>query len=449
MKSIPKEAIEQQRKQVFEQSATVDIHSACTINDGILKFSNDDLNHFLSIAEQGRETSFFIPASGSGSRMFHFLVDFFQSKEHSEMSRKFLKNLDKFAFYDSIPKKIVEKGSEHDIVRFILGNIGLKFTSKPKGLVPFHKYDSEVRNPFQEYAKLSGKMKMNLHFTVQSKFEKEILESVEYISDGKISISFSEQDVFTNAVCFDEKMQVVERNGALLTRPAGHGALLSNLNKVESDWIFIKNIDNIQHENHSYNTEKRIQLLQGVMASFESDLKALNNNFDASSWSKFNKKYQVFSKQEIQDNSPEYLLEKLNNRPIRICGMVKNEGAPGGGPFWVKTESGVTKQIVEKVQIADNQKNKMQENEHFNPVFILVSKVNFEGKQFDLLNFQNEDQFLRVEKFDQGEIVHYRELPGLWNGSMFDWNSIFVEVPSSVFTPVKTVLDLLHPLHQE
>lgn len=442
------EIINQQRLQVFEQDAKVRIHSACTINNGILKFSNEQLKEYEKMGEEAKQTAFFIPASGSGSRMFHFLVDFFQSKEHSEMSRKFLQNLHKFAFYDSIPKEIVQKRSEHEIVRYILGKIGLKFTSKPKGLVPFHKYNNLTRNPFQEYVKLSKKLKMNLHFTVQSKFEKEILESIKLVSNGEIAISFSEQDSSTNAVCFDENQEVVKRNNEVLTRPAGHGALLSNLNAIESDWVFIKNIDNIQHENHSHNTEKYIKVLQGILTEFKQHLDTLNTNFNKKELAVFNERYQVFSPQEMKTHTSEELLKILNNRPTRICGMVKNEGASGGGPFWVESKEKISKQIVEKVQISDEQKTIMQENGHFNPVFILISKVDSKGNSLDLLQYQNEQQFLCVEKFDQGEIVHYRELPGLWNGSMFDWNSLFVEVPSSVFTPVKTVLDLLHPLHQ-
>ena len=271
-----------------------------------------------------------------------------------------------------------------------------------------------------------------------------LTEIEENVSGKSPNISFSFQDGDTNAFCFYKNEELVEENGIKLRRPAGHGALLKNINEVKGDLVLMKNIDNIQGESNSSSTVLAWKRAVGVLVLFKKELKTLMSNFTTKSLVELNTKYQFLSKEEEADFNREDLA-LICNRPTRVCGMVTNEGEPGGGPFWIKHATGVTKQIVEKAQFNEGEKQSeiVNRSSHFNPVFIALSKTNIDNEPLDLVNFRDDSKFFVVNKSHKGKEILYRELPGLWNGSMSNWNTLFLEVPLSVFTPVKSVLDLI------
>ena len=398
-----------------------------------------------------QKVSFFIPASGSGSRMFSFLREFVMKQKYTDEIKLFFESIKSLALYKSAKNECGESFdqlSDLEKAKFVL-----EANDLPKGLIPFHIYDDEYLNPFQEQiiqAKNIFPKGVGVHFTVQEDFKEVIAESVNSlgVSSNSIDLSYSSQSIDTNAYCFDEHQKMVMDNGSALRRPAGHGALLSNLNDVDADILLIKNIDNIQHQKHSESSTKMWRQLLNVLDCFKSDLLALKSNFTKEGLIQLNKKYQFLHASEL-NLFDETSLEQVFLRPTRICGMVKNEGAPGGGPFWIKTEGVQSKQIIEKVQISNKEEDQelLKSSSHFNPVIIAAAKTDVYGNRLDITKFSNSDHCIVVKKDHKGQTVNYRELPGLWNGAMSNWNTIFVEVSGENFTPVKTVLDLLAPLH--
>jgi hypothetical protein len=251
----------------------------------------------------------------------------------------------------------------------------------------------------------------------------------------------------SNSFVFDEFQRVMTNpNGDFLKRPSGHGALLSNLSRVDTDLILIKNIDNIQHPKSDAQVQGIWELLCGVYLEIVERLKGIYLQKDREALLELNAIYQLFESQ-IETMSWA-TLEPLLLRPLRVCGMVPNEGMSGGGPFWVHGEELNSKQIIEKSQLGTSQLSKLSESTHFNPVMMVLSPYSIEGQRLDLNEFVREDMAMAVKKNHFGNDVFYLEKPGLWNGSMFDWNSVFVEIPSSVFSPVKNVMDLLKPPHR-
>jgi len=238
----------------------------------------------------------------------------------------------------------------------------------------------------------------------------------------------------------------VADDGIPLRRPAGHGSLLVNLNDIDADIVLIKNIDNIQHIDKSEESNETWKLLIGTLQQFENELKMLLENYSDQAFADLNSKYAFLAHSETLSKA---LLEKITARPTRVCGMVRNDGAPGGGPFWIEKSGEITKQIVEKVQISgeEDQQKILRESSHFNPVMIVACKNDLHGNRLNLHEFSNDEQYLVVKKPYDGKMIYYRELPGLWNGGMYYWNTIFVEIPSKVFSPVKAVLDLIAEEH--
>lgn len=431
----------------------LDVVAACRPGEGIIELSENQISELSSVSFFG-DSTFFIPASGMGSRMFGFLFQFISDGIETEEVKKFFRNLEHFPFYDDLIRELGDSYSQMDqgeIVAFILSKEGLGLAEKPKGLIPFHKYSDGPMVPFEEHLlqiqQLNG-FPSNVNFSVQEDFLPEINDKIKSNSSIRIQTEYSFQDPSTDAYCFDEKGDPIRSNGDFLRRPAGHGALLKNLNKLDESIVFIKNIDNLQSRERVDDTLLYWRVLNGLLTSFKSDLSLLKESFTKNELISFNEKYQQFREEDI-DGVSLSLIEQMCDRPSRVCGMVINEGAPGGGPFWVKQKGISTRQIVEKVQFGNNEEqlSLLSESTHFNPVFMVADKVSVNGLRCDLNDFIDHDAFIRVEKDNKGEKVVYHELPGLWNGSMAYWNTVFVEVPKTVFTPVKTVLDLIGKDH--
>src|SRR5690554_2848230 len=329
----------------------------------------------------------------------------------------------------------------------------------PKGLVPFHRSRSFILNPFQEQLLQGMALKedvINFHFTINKNHEKEIqtaLDSIRQLTGRECIIEWSEQDPATNSIAFSKEQEaIIDENQNVLTRPSGHGALLENLNQIEADTIFIKNIDNIQHESQADLSIDNLKYLGGILEVFKGELKELLENGNSrEALFQLNQLYQFSSLDTDFNTMTDEEIQHLIYRPIRVCGMVRNEGQPGGGPFWEEKNGKLSKQIVEKSQINRNsdQYRLMVKGQYFNPVLMAVSTKDIDGNKLDLDQFTDKEKYFIVEKSYQGKEIYFMERPGLWNGGMADWLSIFVEVPSEIFTPVKTVLDLLDKSHLE
>lgn len=454
-----KSLINNQKKDIFEREHYVDLNSACSIGDGIIKVDTVLRDQAITtFRKESPSLIFFIPASGSGSRMFKFLFDFTIDKNETDQVKMFFDNLEGFAFFETIPLNVRQKISSLQpvyLAEYLLNDEGMNFARMPKGLIPFHEVNGRIYNPFQEQVLQSRHLMSNgggMHFTVQEGFESMVQESIDSLGEYQyddISFSFSSQNKDTDAFCFNMDGTAFVEGGEHLRRPAGHGALIHNLNAIEGEYILIKNIDNVQHFSKKGISNDTWELSVGLLIQFKQDLKSLSENYSKESLIQLNSKYDFLSSQEVEGFDEARLNETIA-RPSRVCGMVKNEGEPGGGPFWINDKGTVTKQIIEGVQISKeaNQQDVLKASSHFNPVFIALSKTDASGNDLDLNKFVDSSKNLVVKKPHNGNEITYRELPGLWNGAMSDWNTIFIEIPGDVFSPVKTALDLLSEPHQ-
>ncbi len=456
MSTYDKSSIEQQKSDISGGANTVKLVGSCVIGKGILRLNDLEKEYFSERYDSWEgKASFFIPASGSGSRMFAELAQFVTTGEESDALTSFFDELPALALFQELPLVVREKFEALQsiyLAEYLISEDGMKFSDRPKGLIPFHRTEEGTVNPFQEQLKQAIRLlgsEGKVHFTIQKDFEGQVLESLQELGlmDLESIVSFSHQDSAADAYCFDEEGDLVEVENAPLRRPAGHGALLKNLNAIKSDLVFIKNIDNVQHPNKATLNQRVWKYCAGLLLEFKSDIEKLTKNFSEEGLAVLNEKYQFLSEQEMASCDVNRLKQHAN-RPSRVCGMVVNEGAPGGGPFWIDDNGVVTKQIVEKVQISEKDKPLVEESSHFNPVFIALSKTDINGNQLDLERFVDVSKYLVVNKPHGGGVLRYRELPGLWNGSMHNWNTVFVEIPKEVFSPVKSVFDLTKEAHK-
>lgn len=445
----------------------------------------------------------FVPASGAASRMFKHLYEFRTiyrgtSEDQLELLKDrgpdsvyyVFEHIQDFCFFpillDSLEKrgldfdKLMEQSRYEKILNAMLTERGLEFGTLPKALIPFHSYGEEIRTAFAEhlaeaafYAVSEGRH-CYIHFTalpqhvelMEAHFQK-IRKSFEEKFNIEYHISYSIQEPSTDIIAVDgDNNPVRDESGNLVFRPGGHGALLKNLNNLDADLLIIKNIDNVCHDRFKEDTYLYKKVLAGCLIFTQdqifSYLRGLDNPTLPSMkvieniWTFVENKLHVTppagSENWKKEDKVEYLRRKLN-RPIRVCGMVENEGEPGGGPFWVRQKDGsVSLQIVEASQIDrknPEQESILQNSTHFNPVDLVCSTKDYLGKTFDLSNFVDPMTGFITEKSLDGKVVKAQELPGLWNGSMSDWNTIFIEVPLSTFNPVKIINDLLRPEHRE
>lgn len=458
------EKIKNQREKVFNDHSKVLLFAPCRIGEGILQLSDNEKKEVVkSFRKSDASPTYFIPASGSGSRMFAFLFDYLNQPNTSDIGavERFMNHIQEFAFYHLLPNDLKTKIRENaieaeELSLFLLSEAGLNFANLPKGLIPFHYNEPFVLNPFQEHV-LQGTRLSNgrakFHFTIQPEFEekiKSVISNLEGLTGKTYEVTYSTQSKESDSFAFTTEGTVAVCEGEEIRRPAGHGALLENLNRIDSDLIFIKNIDNVQHFNTSDHSMETWSLLGGLLQKFRSELFLLMNHPDKGKLAELNERYQFLSPAELNAVRSDEELKKIINRPLRVCGMVRNEGQPGGGPFWIDDNGVVSKQIVEKAQISlhGEQFRLMVKSTHFNPVMIALDPYDLKGEKHDLTRFRDDSKYFIVHKTQKGQEISYMELPGLWNGGMAYWNTLFVEISQETFSPVKTVLDLLGDGHK-
>lgn len=481
----------------FERGFPPSYLSAPSLTDqGIKMLTEDEKEHLCELFEQysrNHQVVKFVPASGAATRMFKQLFAFSKSYKGTDEEYKalikdqssgsmfdFFKQLEKFAFYEDLKESFkknegVELTEAHmkrayvDILKNLLDESGLSYGSLPKGLLKFHRYEDEARTPVEEhlveaseYAVCRGQ-EVHLHFTVspehQPKFEShvsEIKESYQKKYGIVINVNYSIQKPSTDTIAVDmQNAPFREEDGSLLFRPAGHGALLENLNEIEADLIFIKNIDNVVPDHLKPETVIYKKVIAGVLVETQAKIFNYIQKLNEDSSEELLKEIKTFAEQHLGIKLSGTLerneLYEILDRPIRVCGMVKSEGDPGGGPFWVTTNGQTSLQVVETAQIdlkESKQKEIFNQATHFNPVDLVCGVRNHKGEKFDLMQFRDPSTGFVTEKSKDGKDLKAQELPGLWNGSMANWNTVFVEVPLITFNPVKAVTDLLKDEHQ-
>lgn len=471
----------------------LNIAGPATPGDGINVLTEKELKHFMDTypAKASKiDVVKFVPASGAASRMFKDLFGFLEGDgdiSKSSFVQKFMDNIEKFAFYDDLNKVLKDQGTSINdcldrkdfkaILSALLDGNGLSYGTLPKGLLRFHTYTNDRRTPANEHMvegmqyAVGKDNTIQIHFTVspehEPKFKEEvakILPEIERSSGLKFEISYSQQKKATDTIAVDmENQPFKEEDGSILFRPAGHGALLDNLNDISADLIFIKNIDNVVPDRLKPETKRYKIAIGGLLLQIQDQvfkaLKALNSTIDQKSVKQAKEVFTTIVGAKIPESFEDYSLEKKGsylqaklNRPIRVCGMVKNTGEPGGGPFWIKEDDGSQSlQILETAQIdLEDPKSKafMEASTHFNPVDLVCGTRSYTGENFDLMKYRDMKTGFITEKSKSGRELKALELPGLWNGAMAGWNTIFVEVPLITFNPVKTVNDLLRDEHQ-
>ena len=470
------------------------LDGAASIEKGILAPAENELNTYLQAWDTYKQSDKnivkFVPASGAASRMFKNLFEFLGADYEiptTDFEKKFFNNIQDFAFYTDLNaaceknngkgiEALVNESNYKPVVANLLEEAGLNYGALPKGLLKFHKYDNGARTPLEEHL-VEGALyaagttgKVNVHFTVSTEhrdlFKALVEEKVsEYAQKYNIeySVSFSEQKPSTDTIAADMENKPFRDNGKLLFRPGGHGALIENLNDLDADIVFIKNIDNVVPDRLKDETVTYKKLIAGVLVTLQKQAFEYLELLDSGKYSheqleeiiRFVQQDLCCRKTDIKELEDAelviYLRNKLN-RPMRVCGMVKNVGEPGGGPFLAYNPDGtISLQILESSQIdmKDEEKKAMfEKGTHFNPVDLVCAVRDYKGNKFDLVKYVDKATGFISYKSKSGKELKALELPGLWNGAMSNWNTVFVEVPLGTFNPVKTVNDLLRDQHQ-
>ena len=449
----------------FIQNATTpfEVLSACRVGDGILAFADEQKEAYRQLAKQNAlSIAYFVPASGSGSRMFEFLYEFVQypNAENSQQAARFFSRLSEFALFRKLPltlRMAYQDGKLQleTLIEHLLGEEKLNYGKTPKGLIPFHVHEPFVLNPFQEHLLQASNLifdNCQFHFTIQQEFEaafEHSIQELEALTSQKYAVSYSTQDAATDAFIFKQDGSLLRNDkGDALRRPAGHGTLLQNLQAISAEYILVKNIDNIQHFTQLDTSNQNWEFLVGLQIELRTQLKSFVANNDFAALCTWNQQFGLFEQEWLLQQAQQNW-HALLNRPFRICGMVRNDGQPGGGPFYVEKDGVKSKQIVEKSQLTHlpNASKLLLQSTHFNPVLMVLSPCDLEGKPHDLQQFKDPEACFVVEKNQGGEKVKFVEQPGLWNGAMANWNTLFVELPSAIFSPVKSVVDLLENAH--
>jgi len=479
----------------------------CTPENGIAVFEKEETERLLKVFESEKPNYRwvkFVPASGAASRMFKTLLKVLNEEENiskdavskeastgdkqAEQLLQFMEGVEQFAFFGDLetilikngfnPEALIVNGQFTEIVRFLLEPEGLNYAHEPKALLKFHKYPSETRTAFEEHlVEAASYIKDQtgncaLHFTVSQEHLagfKTLLEQVRPEYERRFGVhyqtAFSTQSASTDTLAVTLGNRPFRReDGRLLFRPGGHGALLHNLNRVDEDMSFIKNIDNVVPDHLKAETFKWKQVIGGYLLQLQAEIFGYVESLvsgketplfldEVCAYVEERLGYPIPAAVRAASSSVKrsYLTERLN-RPIRVCGMVKNAGEPGGGPFWVRDrDGGVSRQIVEMAQIdpdAELQQEIVRGATHFNPVDLVCGVKDWQGRPFDLSRFTDPDAVFISLKSKNGQDLKALEHPGLWNGAMARWITLFVEVPSVTFNPVKTVNDLLRKEHQ-
>lgn len=459
-------ALETQLKNFREGFPFLPVTRAASCGDGIRVLDAAGIEQAAARYDRAKESLRvvkFVPASGAATRMFKDLFEFVREGRRTAVVGELLANRRRFAFWPELRTIVGDDADELRTVENIVAE-GLRYGETPKGLVSFHRYGDEVRKAVEEhlvegaqYAAAGGEVK--IHFTVSpehlTRFEALLAEKIpgyESRFGVKYRISFSVQDPSTDTLAVNPDCTPFRRaDGRLLFRPAGHGALIGNLGKIDADIVFVKNIDNVTTDARRGDTVLYKKALAGVLLALQERIFEYLMALEVPGAEL--EPIAAFIENELCVKLPkDYgtpILRRVLNRPIRVCGMVRNEGEPGGGPFWVAGADGLeTLQIAESNQIAPEKRKLMRSATHFNPVDLVCSFRTSKGGRFDLREFVDPATGFISRKSDGGRELLAQELPGLWNGAMARWNTVFVEVPITTFSPVKVVTDLLRPEHQ-
>lgn len=457
----------------------VDLVAPAAVGNGIFQPSPDQRTNYIRIYDDYLGTHRvmkFVPASGAATRMFKDFFDFVKTGISNASVDAALSDLNKFAFYDELQKHIPHSAPATDVISAVVDVPGLNYGHLPKALILFHKYPTHNRTALEEHLVEgaqyeSSNHNVRIHFTVSPEHRtgfdqllQNILPKYEQDLNVRYDISMSEQKSSTDTIAVNPDNTVFRnKDGSLLFRPAGHGALIENLNDIDADIVFIKNIDNVMSQSNRDETITYKKILAGMLISLQNKIFDYLRIFDDSTAVDLTllDKVAEFIKTELMIKLPDHISTqttseraayyyKLLNRPIRVCGMVRNAGEPGGGPFWVRGSDGITSlQILESAQIALDDISIMKESTHFNPVDLVCGLKDHRGKRYHLPDYVDPSTGFIAEKSKDGAVLRALERPGLWNGAMANWTTVFVDVPMSTFTPVKVINDLLRPVHQD
>ena len=460
------ELVEQQIDNFRKGFPFLPVVRAASVGDGVLRLSEEQIAaaeaRYDDAAASLRVVKF-VPASGAATRMFKELFEYVNDDKRTPGIDRLLDNIEKFAFWPELAKYIMPDSPDEEIVEMIIKG-GLNYGSKPKGLVTFHAYSDGSRKAVEEHL-VEGAMyarsgdEVYIHFTVSAEHMGGfwgVLGATQPLYEErfgvKYNISFSVQKPSTDTVAVNpDNTPFRTDEGKLLFRPAGHGALIENLNDIDADIIFVKNIDNVTTDERRGDTIKYKKALAGLLLELQEQafeyLKVLEvGGADLAPIAQFVEQSLCVKLPEDYNTA---LLKAVLNRPIRVCGVVLNQGEPGGGPFWVDGGDGTESlQIAESSQIAPEDMHLMKSATHFNPVDLVCGVKDSRGNKFDLTQYSDPSTGFISSKSSGGRELRAQELPGLWNGAMAKWNTVLVEVPITTFSPVKVVQDLLRPEHQ-
>lgn len=480
--------VEKQLQSFREGFPFLPLACAATPHRGIKVLSVEDEETYIerwnTFCLSPKKVFKFVPASGAASRMFKDLYAFIDAPYDTpttSFEQLFFSKITHFAFFEALNRTCLEQtgkdieallvqNKHKEVVRLLLSSSGLNYGALPKGLLAFHRYsDGSVRTPFEEhlaegarYATTQDQV-LNIHFTVSPEHKSLFSQLAKSRGSARMHIEFSEQKSYTDTIAVDKENNPFRLpDGTILFRPAGHGALIENLNEIDADIIFVKNIDNVLPDGQKEEETHYKKVLAGVLVSVQEQIFNYLKELEK----------RVYTHQELlaiatfveevlcvhfdpSDHTVDGLqafLQKILNRPLRVCGMVKNMGEPGGGPFIARNSDGTySPQILESSQLNPNDSHTqalLKQGTHFNPVDIVCGVKSYQGEKFDLTAYVDPLTGFISNKSKDGKVLKALELPGLWNGAMAHWNTIFVEVPVSTFNPVKTVNDLLRPQHQ-
>lgn len=494
-RGVTPEQVENQLKQIAQGFPFLRLEAAASVGNGIMAPTDAEREGFVArwqdYKAEGHKIVKFVPASGAASRMFKNLFEYLDApytEPSNDFEKKFFGEFKKFAFRKALCAKckencddkcagtLIEEGNGKAVVANLLKPEGLNYGQLPKGLLLFHNYEDGARTPMEEhlveaalYASSNGEA--NVHFTVSHEhmelFKARVAETADKYAKEygvKYNISFSEQKPSTDTIAANpDNTPFRNEDGSLLFRPGGHGALIANLGEIDADVVFVKNIDNVVPDRLKADTVEYKQLLAGILVELQEKAFAYLRLLDSGEYNhdkleeiiRFVQRDLCCRKadiKELEDADLVCYLRKKLNRPMRVCGVVRNVGEPGGGPFIAYNQDGTTSlQILESSQIDKSNEEYMKmftEGTHFNPVDLVCGLKDYKGECFDLPKYVDHMTGFISQKSKSGKELQALELPGLWNGAMSDWNTIFVEVPLSTFNPVKTVNDLLREQHQ-
>lgn len=493
-KGITEEQINTQLEEFKTGFPFLKLEAAASIGKGIIALDKDKCKEYESAWEKykatGKKIVKFVPASGAASRMFKDLFAFLKAdydNPQTDFEKRFFDGINKFAFHDALDatcvknegkdiNQLIAEGNYKAVVANLLEDKGLNYGQLPKGLLLFHKYEDGARTPMEEHLVegalyAASKGKSSIHFTVSHEHMplfKQMVADKECYYKNKFGIdydiTFSEQKPSTDTIAANpDNTPFRTEDGRLLFRPGGHGALIENLNEIDADIVFIKNIDNVVPDRLKADTVEYKQAIAGVLVSLQDKVFSYLQLLETGNYTheqlediiRFVQQDLCCRKADIKHLEDAelviYLKSKLN-RPIRVCGVVKNVGEPGGGPFLTYNQDGtVSLQILESSQIDKSNKEYMDmftKGTHFNPVDLVCAIKDYKGQPFNLPQYVDKTTGFISNKSKNGRELKALELPGLWNGAMSNWNTVFVEVPLSTFNPVKTVNDLLREQHQ-